>query len=179
MCGTVYSQKSITGLSLRYNVDSKNHSKDAPSFSLALDNEGCFYFVISLYTKDDYYPFETISNRSIDFTDIDGNNITLQCDSINPIWKFPFYKFSTFYAFAGHAGSPRMYHELQIYFKIPDINDFLSHTYMKFNACSGVCSSDMTDSPKKYRKFNKHLRNAQKTIIRTLDYDAYHLDTSW
>ena len=104
-----------------------------------------------MYADDGYYTKKVDITPFVYFKDINGKIIQLRRDDE------PYYTYNIDGYWEGDTYMPERYVTRFIY-DIDDINDFMSHTFVKYRISLGEGYSDVDMSSGYYKKFNKRLR---------------------
>lgn len=124
-------------------------------------------------SKTGYYDMDPVKTPYAYFIDINGDTLKLHCCAGKPVNYVPF----DGYLIVDRSGMADSWttHFKCTYFsyEIPDIDEFLSHTWVRYIIGGGAADEDMqADGSKFYRKFNKRLRNAARAADRQFMAEA-------
>ncbi len=122
----------------------------ANSFNIAKDKDG-YYFVFNMYSDNGYYTLNVNETPYVYFKDKDGKIIQLRRD------EEPYYTFTTPGYWSGNIYMKMRYVTRFIY-DIDDINEFMSHTFVKYRISLGEGFSDIDMSDGYYKQFNKRIK---------------------
>ena len=147
----------------------------SPSFYMFKHKEK-YYFAVNLRSKDGFYDINADEMPYAYFGDENGETIRLSLDDKNPIFNI----------FIDRNARMRedpfiIRYETNLVYAIGDIDEFLSHNYVKYSFCNGFVGLDMaSDAPRRIKKFNKNLQIARKAVETTdKNYTYYEYWKRW
>ena len=141
----------------------------SPSFYLFKHNSK-YYFVVNLRSKEGYYDIDVEEMPYAYFKDDKGETVRLKFNEENPIFNIYIDVNKDKYT------EPFVIrYETNLVYAIDDIDEFLSHNYVKYSFCNGFVGLDMaSDAPRRIKKFNKNLQIARKAVeTRKKNYSSY------
>lgn len=151
----------------------KRDNKYCDTFFLLKRRDGAYRFYYRMYNLNGFYEFQNVSDSTFVLEDINGEIVTLYKNSQYPERRFGYPPESINYAVPGIT-RPHQYYVTEFQFDIIDIDEFLSHTYIRY-CVYGIKKVDLTN-PKKnfFKKFNKYLKLARKGVDREYDFAVNH-----
>lgn len=126
------------------------------TFNIAKDENG-YYFVFNMYSPSGYYTVDVNETPFVYFKDKEGKVIQLRRD------EEPYYTFTVAGYWSGRTYMPMRYVTRFIY-DIDDINDFMSHTFVKYRISLGGGYSDVELDGNYWKKFNKRLKECKEQV---------------
>ena len=129
-----------------------------PTFMIAVDKFG-YYCVVNLHKDNDYYNIITDPLPHLYLKTDDGRIVDLEMDESEPVYKT--YQSAT--VGFGKVLLPGRYITSLIYV-IPDIEDFLNNTYVKYRVWYGEGYKDVEIKKSYVKKFNKMLKEAYTEV---------------
>lgn len=124
-----------------------------PTFNIAVDNDG-YYLVVNLYNRDGYYSMDSEALPHLYFKTDKNEVVDLEFDGDEPFHKIYLKGY-----YVAKVWMPGRYCTRLIYY-IPNIEEFLSHYYVKYRVWLGESFKDVELSQSYANKFNKRLVNA-------------------
>lgn len=126
------------------------------TFNIAKDKDG-YYFVFNMYSNNGYYTVGVEQTPFVYFKDKQGKIVQLRRD------EEPYYTFTLAGYWSGGVYMPKRYVTRFIY-DIEDIDEFMSHTYVKYRISLGEGYSDVELEGSYWKKFNKRLRVCKEEV---------------
>ena len=144
------------------------------------DKDDRYFLRIDLYSPSGAYAISIKEYPRALLTDENGGTITLVCDSLTPVVStcqnnsWPAMSFTNDLAYVSAAvprasttqtriPTNRKVYCTCILYSIPDIQDFLTHSFVDFNFCDGRIRYNISDAGKKQTdQFCKQMQKAKK-----------------
>lgn len=126
------------------------------TFNIARDKNG-YYFVFNMYSPTGYYTLRVDETPFVYFKGKNGEIIQLRRD------EEPYYTFRLDGYYSSGVYMPPRYVTRFIY-DIDDIDDFISHTYVKYRISLGEGYNDVILEGSYSKKFNKRLHDCKEEV---------------
>ena len=132
--------------------------------------EDDYYILFTVYSKSKLQIENPIDQQLI-LQDSKGQYYSLKPFSAEPVH----YEGSEHPVLIGRNGFRNIrYYMTTFVYEIPAVDDFLSHTYVKYEFFRGLSKVDFASDDKFCKKFNKRLKSAKKAAERQWNRNLHH-----